>query len=180
MKFVLSALFSLGLMAQSTPVTVTFSLPNAVLADVLTWTKTQTSNPSPAATLSGAINAAVAIFTISSAAGYTATDTFSNAGATLLIDSEEILCTTLTGAVYSGCTRAQQQTVAASHSAGATVSQLKYATNASLLKALLIPGVIGALGQLNGAGSYLGTLISTKNAGQAALDAAQGANTIVK
>lgn len=173
-------LFLLALpIAAQTVIDVPFTLPNAAVADALVWTRTQVTNSSPSATLTGALTAGATTFTISSATGYSATDLFANAGATLLIDSEEITCATLTGAVYSGCSRAQQGTTAATHALGATVQQLKYATNSSLLKALLLPGLIQAIQSLPSS-NYLGTLTTAQTTAQVNLINAIAPGTIVK
>lgn len=170
---------AIPLIGQTTVVTVPFTLPNAVIADILIWTRTQTSSPTSPATLTADITSGATSFTISSATGYTNTDVFTNAGATLLIDNEEITCTIFTVATYSGCTRAQQSTTAAAHLTGATVQQLKYATNSSLLKALLIPGIQAALQNL-ASSTYLTTLKNAIAADQTALNNALNAGTVVK
>lgn len=181
MKFLyLLSLTSLSF--AQTVITVPFQLPNSAIVDALTWTRTQVSSPSPAATLTADITSGATTFAISSATGYTATDTFLNAGATLLIDSEEITCTTFNSgtATYSGCTRGQQTTVAAAHSSGAPVQQLKYATNSSLLKALVIPGLQAAINSLGTASVYRGSLITAVSTAQTNLTNADSAGTLVK
>lgn len=179
MKAFLLLLTSVSLLAQNTNVTVTFAIPNAVLADVLTWTRGQITSPISPATLTSALTIGSATFTLSSGTGYTATDTFSNAGATLLIDSEEITCATFVSPTYSGCTRGVQATTAATHLLGATVQQLKYATNASLLKALLTPGVIAAIQSLSPS-TYIATLQTNLTTAQAALNTALATGTAVQ
>lgn len=161
-KTLLILILSLPLVAQTTVVSATWSEPNAVVTDLLTWARLQVSNPSPAATLVGSIGTTDTTFTISSATGYTATDLFANAGATLVIESEEITCTTLTGAVYSGCSRHQQLTTAATHSAGVSVTQMKYATGNSQTKALLAPGTAQALASLGAASTYIASLVAAQ------------------
>ena len=177
MKTLLLSLISAALFAQ-TVVTVPFTLPNAAIADALTWNRGQVG--ATQATLTAGINAAVTTFTLSDATGYTATDIFLNAGATLLVDSEEITCTSLVGAVYSGCTRAQQSTVAAIHATGASVRQMKYATNSSLLKALLLPGLVSAIQSLGPASTHLAALAAQVTTDQVTLNNALAAATLVK
>lgn len=174
-------LLALPLVAQTTVVTVPFTLPNPVVVDALAWGRTQLVQAPVIATLTGPMLATDAMFTISATSGYSATDTFANAGGTLLIDNEEILCTAFNSTgIYSGCTHAQQGTSAAAHSAGAVVRQLMYATNSSLLKALLLPGLLQAIQSLGASSTYLGSLETAQATALANLNAALNAGTLVK
>lgn len=167
MRYLISLIFSVATFAQTTNVTVTVTFPNAAIADVLTWNRTQLADPAPVGALTGSLTSGATTFTLSSATGY-------SSGQTVLIDSEEITCTTLTGTVYSGCTRGVQTTTAAAHSAGALAHIMKYGNNSALVKALLMPGVQTVLRQLGVNSTYISALQSSVASSQTALDTALG------
>jgi hypothetical protein len=185
MKLALFLLSSFPLLAQTTNITVTFSLPTPVVADAITSAKSLTyvsfgSGPTVASTLMSAMGTSDTSFTITSATGYTATDVFANAGASLLIDNEIITCTSLIGTQYSGCSRAQLTTTQAAHSAGASVYQLRYATTASLLKHFLTLGIQQLETSLGCAATYLATNCNAAATANAAITTSTQEGTILK
>src|ERR1700722_17528559 len=138
----LALLFSLAVaaMAQTTPLTVTFTINTAALNDVYIWNH-GIPNVVPgqflvsSLTLTNAITASATTLTLTGPlAGLPASGI-------AVIDGECIPYTAAGGQVLTITRSAPQNTVAAAHLAGAVVNVEKYATAGALLFAVLSPGL---------------------------------------
>src|SRR5690242_920587 len=82
-------LFAASACAQTTPVTVTITFPNAALADVLTWNRNQWADPTTVAKLTQDITNASSTLNVTTTTGYPSSGS-------LVIDSEELAYTGIT------------------------------------------------------------------------------------
>jgi hypothetical protein len=171
----LLSLFLLGLagcFAQTTNLTVTFTLNNATIADAYLWNHgipgTPTScqcNPAFSLTLTSAITAAQTSITVAgSTTGMAATGV-------LVIDAEAMPYSAVSGQTITVARTAAQQTATAVHAAAATVGVELYPTPGNLIGAILTMGVQQVAGQLGALSNLYGPSITAKNAAAAALAA---------
>lgn len=136
--------------AQTTSISISVSFPTAAIQDVLSWNRGQFNDPSSLITLTADGSTTLSV---SSAVG------LPTAG-TLLIESEEIAYTSISGTTISGLTRGFRNTTQVAHSAGLTVHVLKYPTNTVLMKALLLPSIQGIIQQMGSNSTYTASLQS--------------------
>jgi hypothetical protein len=99
--------------------------------------------------------------TLSSIVGIPATGT-------VLIENEVIGYTSVSGNQLIGATRGIQQTVAAAHSSAITVNFLRYPTLPAIFKVLILPGLNQFLSELGSNSTYLGALLTARQAANAA------------
>lgn len=125
--FALLLFAGLAAFAQTTPITVTATVQNADIVDIYTWSHQQFADPPQVAILAAPMAVGDTTLTLSSTTGLPASGG-------VVIDSEMILYTAVSGSLLTGLSRGQQQTTAAAHGSGATVHNLLLSTPAALVK----------------------------------------------
>jgi hypothetical protein len=160
---ILALLFSLalGAVAQTTPLTVTFTINTAALNDVYIWNH-GIPNVVPGQFLTSSLTLTNAI--TASATTLTLTGSLTGLPATgvAVIDGECIPYTAAGGQALTITRTGPQNTVAAAHAAGAVVSVEKYATGGALLFAVLSPGLTQVSISLGANSQLLGTAFNTQ------------------
>lgn len=157
-------LLALPLSAQTVVSGISLTFPTTAVQDGTATGRTLLFQVPVIAVLQASIGTADTTFTIqANLTGYTATDLYSATSAGLVIDNEQINCTAFVAAtgVYSGCTRGQLTTAAATHAAGATVRQVMFSTAVTLIKHFACQGLQQAIQQAGGTSLYLATVAVT-------------------
>lgn len=155
-------IFAASACAQTTPVTVTFTFPNAAIADVMTWNRGQLNDPATTTTLTQDIDNAASTLNVGSTAAYGATGS-------IVIDSEELAYTGKTSTTFTGVTRGKRTSTAASHVTGTAIHVERYPDNPSLVKAMVLPFVQGIIQQQGTSSTYLTSLAQAQATANAAV-----------
>lgn len=165
MKISAFFIFVASAFAQTTPVTVTVTFPTAALMDVLTYNRNVWNDPATVATLSQSIGTTDTTLNVTSTNGYPTSGS-------LAIDSEEVAYTGVTASTFTGVTRHQRTSTAATHATGALVHLEKYGDNPALLKSMLLPAIQSIIQQQGTSSTYLATLAAAQATANANLLAA--------
>lgn len=156
--------FAGSLFAQTTSVPVTAVIQNNDIADIYTWVHQQINDPATPVVLTAAMDANDTTATVNSVVGLPASGG-------ILIDSEMIPYTGISGNQITGLTRGGQQTTAAVHTSGTAVHSLLIATPAAFVK-YCIGQQVKAIRQSLGASSVaVGAAVTAIQTNQAIVNA---------